>query len=338
MIRRLCLFGLIAMITKIALLVPASADAQDVPRPQVPRIPFPKIEGLPADLQRDLEFLQRALELQQQALRQQGLQRREFAGNAGQVSWGGMRLTKVTAALQEELGLPENEGLVVAGVDANSQADRAGLKLNDVVVKINNKAVPNDAAGFAKLVKDQNATDPMDLVVVRNGKEETIKGARMPVLVQAAPNGGFGGRGAGGAGGFGGIIIPRINIDPRAPNPVIPNFPNPFRQGTIQNLQLDMTIDGAKISRKQTEDQFSGEYAKDGLKVSVTGKIQNGQAAPTEITVQDGRETKKYTKLNDVPAQFRAPLQQLMPTVGNALPFQGLQGLPGFPGLDDLRR
>ena len=53
-------------------------------------------------------------------------------------------------------------------------------------------------------------------------------------------------------------------------------FPNPFQQGGgVQNLQMEMTVNGAKISRKQTADEFSGSYAKDELKILVKGRMEN---------------------------------------------------------------
>ena len=89
-------------------------------------------------------------------------------------------------------------------------------------------------------------------------------------------------------------------------------------------------------------DQFSGEYTKDDLKITVSGKVENGQAKPAEITVTEGRETKKYTSLRDVPAQHRLVIQQLMPSAlnnsmllplnQNLLELQDL--LPAFPGLE----
>lgn len=273
--------------------------------PQAPRVQIPNLPGLPLELQ---ELLNPAVV--------QGKAGGKFA--AGTMSWGGVQLKKVPPELQEKLGLPENEGLLVMAVGAKSVGEKAGLKANDVLLKINNKAVPSDANGFITLVKDHKAADPLDLVVVRDGKEETIKGVKMPVAV-AAPKGGALVRP-----GFGGLVVPRININPRVPN-------NPFQPGTIKNLHIEMNVNGATIIRKQKDNDFSGEYSKDDLKITVSGKVENGQAKPSEITVTEGKETKKYTSVTDVPAQHRLMLQQLMPS-----PLTGLMLFPALPAFPEL--
>src|SRR5688500_4976516 len=120
----------------------ASAQVVVPNLPQGPKVPLPKIEGLPPDLQKELERLLDPNFMQQ-------LNRQPAVG--GMLRWGGLRLKKASPAEQENLGLPEGEGLVVAAVDPNSVGDKAGLKANDVLVKLNKKPVPNDAQGFAKL-------------------------------------------------------------------------------------------------------------------------------------------------------------------------------------------
>jgi hypothetical protein len=94
------------------------------------------------------------------------------------------------------------------------------------------------------------------------------------------------------------------------------------------------------VSRKQTSEQFSGSYEKDELKITVSGKMENDRPVLAEITVQEGKESKKYTKLSEVPAQHRTTIQQhLMPSSGNGLPllkgFPMLPSFPGIPGIDD---
>jgi hypothetical protein len=315
-----------ALATSAVLASQASAQII-VPPGQKP--PLPKIEGLPPDLQKELERLLDPNLTQ--------LNRQPAAG--GMLRWGGLRLKKATPAEQENLGLPEGEGLVIAGVDPNSVADKSGLKANDVLVKLNKKAVPNDPQGFAKLVKENNANDPVEIVVLRGGKEETIKDAKMPLLVQ---NMGGAGGGIGGAGGLqirpGGLIVPRIQINPRnpaLPNPLIPNIMIP--QGNIDNLNLEVTINGAKYVRKQKGNEFSGEYSKDDLVITVAGKIENGAPKASEITIREGKgDAKKYTSILDTPGQHRMTIQQLMPSTANNQLFQfPMIPFPNLPGLDD---
>jgi len=280
----------------------------------------PQIQVVPPELQKQLDEIFKQLAMQQKL---------GARVNDGTMKWGGVRLGKADVNLQQQLGLEEKEGLIVMAVDPNSAADKVGLKASDVLVRINDKSVPNDVDGFAKLLKDERVGLAADLVVVRRGKEETIKAARMPDVVQTNPNSG-GGRI--GRPGLPGIVIPRIQINPANRGGI-----NPFLQGPIQKLHLEMSVNGAKIVRKQDGNLFSGEYSKDELKITISGKIENGRANPSEITVIQGKETKKYPGLREVPAQHRPVIQQLMPSSLDGLlmfpTIPNLQNLPNFPGL-----
>lgn len=293
----------------VALALAGGASAQ---------IPTPKIEGLPPDLQKQLqEAFQRA---------GQGMPGGGARGVQG-ARWGGLRLEKPSPELRAQLGLDEKEALVVAGVDKNSLGDKAGVKANDVLLKIGKQAVPSDLTEFAKLVKEQKSNEPTDLVVIRKGKEETIKSAKMPVVVQNVGGGagglggiggagGFGGGGIGGAGGFGGIG----------------GFPaNPFLPGKLTKLHMEFDVNGGKLVKDQDGDKFSGEFSKDDLKIAVNGTLENGLPKIGEITVREGKEAKKYTSPRDVPAQHRAMVQQLLPS-----PFTGLMTMPMMPLMPDL--
>jgi membrane-associated protease RseP (regulator of RpoE activity) len=308
-------------IVAVALFVsqaPAQVVLQGLPQPKGKQ---PEIEKLEAELNRLAE-----------ALQGRAAQPRRPADNA--ITWGGMRLNKADANLRQQLGLDENEGLVVAGVDPNSPADKAGVKANDVLVKINDKSVPSEYEAFQKVVKDQKVDQAADLVVVRQGKEQTLKGAKMPALVQnARPNGGAGRPGMGGLGGLGGIGGFQLG---RLPNPL---------QGNVENFHLEMTVNGVKTMQKYDNEKYAGEYSKDGLKITIAGKMQNGRPSqPDAVTVTEGKETKKYDALKDVPVQHRIIAQQLMPTLSSinrlmlmpALPnLQNFPGLPVIPDIDD---
>lgn len=242
------------------------------------------------------------------------------------MAWGGMKLDKVAKKMQEDLGLPEKEGLVVNGVDAGSAAEKAGVKLNDILVRIGKEAVPSDFDAFSKLVKDQKA-DALDIVVVRDGNEMTLKGAKMPDVVQL----GVGQGGIGGFGGRNGAIRPPVIIQGGGIGRIgagIGGINNGFR-----NLNSSMMINGARINRKQTNDNFSGEYIKDELKINLHGKIDNGTPKVEEITVQDGKETKKYTDVKSVPDQYQPVIRQIMPAGAGPFVIPALPNLENFPGL-----
>lgn len=115
-------------------------------------------------------------------------------GNDGSVMWGGVRLRKMfrqqQIELNKEFGVPETEGLVVIAVAPHSAGDKAGLKPNDVLLKINGKSAPNDEDGFekfARLLQAVKVDKSADLLVYRNLDFEVILGATMPTVAQPTP-------------------------------------------------------------------------------------------------------------------------------------------------------
>ncbi len=257
---------------------------------------------------------------------------RPMPAGGGGLRWGGMTLGSVAAKDRENLGLPDMEGLVVVSVPANSAAEKAGVKANDILVKINDKAVPNDGAGLEKLVKELNA-QKFDIVVLRDGKEETLKGAELPALVQ---NGPLGGRRPGGIQfrqGFGGLMLRGFQVVPRVNPGKQPGQPNPNAGGIpLQNSSSDININGTRISRRQRGAEFTGEYTKDDLKISVTGSIEKGEAKVAEITVNDGKDTTKFKSIADAPANYRVIIEQLLPSANRNL----VPNIPSVrPKLDD---
>ena len=110
-----------------------------------------------------------------------------------------------------------------------------------------------------------------------------------------------------------------------------------LQPGKLTKLHMEISTNGGKIVKDQDGDKFTGEYSKDELKIAVKGTLENGLPKIGEITVQEGKESKKYNSAKDVPAQHRAILQQLLPS-----PFTNLMmmpmiplDLPLFPGIDD---
>jgi hypothetical protein len=249
------------------------------------------------------------------------LQQRDFPlgrlpklGGPANLSWGGMHLDKIDAMLQEEIGLADNEGQIVTRVDEGSPAAKAGLKATDVLVKINDKVVPAGVDQFMKLVSEQKADMTLTLVVVRDGQEVTLKNAQLPALADGgfeankAPRFG-GGRPFGGVGKGG-----RLPIDP----------------GNVRRSnEVVMVIKGGLHIRRQTENDFYGEYSKGDLKITVLGKVDNGIPKVVEITVVDGMDTRKFNTPHQVPEIYQSHLQRIVPAAALDVPPPAIPGKGG---------
>ncbi|HXI87833.1 MAG TPA: Do family serine endopeptidase, partial [Parvularculaceae bacterium] len=109
--------------------------------------------------------------------------------------WLGVGIQSVTQEIADSLGLDRAKGAIVATVQDNSPASRAGLKQGDIVLKYNGKAI-EDAAALSRDVANTNAGQNAQMTVWRDGREQTVN-ARIEKLKQTtkeadagAPSGG----------------------------------------------------------------------------------------------------------------------------------------------------
>jgi beta-lactamase regulating signal transducer with metallopeptidase domain len=206
-----------------------------------------------------------------------------------------------SAVLVEQLDLPAGKGLVINQVTADSAAAKAGLKVNDVLLKLNGKDVPNNLGELGNIVDQIKANTPFDAVVLRKGKKETIKGISLP---EAKP----------------------VIIQPRVPAPMIMNpiIGQPGARVMInpnQNIAFAQPMgqqNGVMTSIFRTDDRFTTRHQEGSLIITVTGKVETGKPMVNfitkvkEITVQDGAVSNKYESLEKVPEQYRDKVKNLI--------------------------
>lgn len=87
--------------------------------------------------------------------------------------WLGVSIRDLTPELAEALKAGTSDGVVIVSVDSSSPADRAGLKVQDVVTAVDGRRVSSsddlrNRIGFAKI------GDTLALTVMRNGTEGTV--------------------------------------------------------------------------------------------------------------------------------------------------------------------
>ncbi len=87
--------------------------------------------------------------------------------------WLGVTTQPVTTELQKALGLKNNLGALVSGIEPNSSAANAGIKSGDVIIKYNGKKT-KDILHLRSLVKGTEINKEVEMVVIRDGKELTL--------------------------------------------------------------------------------------------------------------------------------------------------------------------
>ncbi len=85
----------------------------------------------------------------------------------------GVGTQPLTPDLQQQYGLSRSSGLLIAEVAPNSPAAAAGLQQGDIIVKVNGEEI-TDSAGLAALIRDMRPGDKVELVIDRNGTEQTV--------------------------------------------------------------------------------------------------------------------------------------------------------------------
>jgi len=100
---------------------------------------------------------------------------RPAAGNptASPGCWLGIRTCAMSKQVQADLGLPLRRGVVVTDVFAGSPALSAGLKPGDVIIRLNDRSVKDEAMLGTFLAK-KRVTDSVKLSVYQGGKKRTV--------------------------------------------------------------------------------------------------------------------------------------------------------------------
>lgn len=234
-----------------------------------------------------------------------------FGGFAGQGRRASARLgvavEKPSAALVDHLDLPKDQGLVVHEVTADSAAEKAGLKANDILLEIGGKPVANDVVKFRKQLSDIKTDTAINALILRKGKRETIKGIKLPEAKAEAdevPVFGF---------EFDG---PRIKVIPAPPVPPVPPVP-PLPPGGPALPPLPPVPGGNfnQLSVQITNGQFTIRSQKDGVAIHVAGSAEDGDTKVTSVTVRDGDDSYTTTSIDKLPEKYRETVKDLLKSV-----------------------
>jgi len=100
----------------------------------------------------------------------------------GKVTRGylGITIQEITPSLQEALGLSTNQGVMVGSVVAGSPAERAGLKSQDVITRLDSSPVTS-VAHFRTMVADLDPGTAVTLTVLRGAEQLRLTARLVPL-------------------------------------------------------------------------------------------------------------------------------------------------------------
>jgi C-terminal processing protease CtpA/Prc len=85
----------------------------------------------------------------------------------------GISMQSLSGKLGDYFGVPDGEGALITEVMKDTPAENAGLKVGDVIVRVDKEKVPSPS-DVSSIIRDKQKGDKVDLVVVRDKVEKTI--------------------------------------------------------------------------------------------------------------------------------------------------------------------
>jgi len=85
----------------------------------------------------------------------------------------GVIITDITSQEAEKQNLKEVKGVLITGINENGAADQAGLKENDIIMKLNNVNVATSAE-LQEQIGKYRPGDNLSVTYVRNGRQSTV--------------------------------------------------------------------------------------------------------------------------------------------------------------------
>ncbi|MGM0498575.1 MAG: S1C family serine protease [Bacillota bacterium] len=97
--------------------------------------------------------------------------------NTGEVTrpWIGIAFSEITKEVQEYFGLKNREGVVVIEVYQDSPAEKAGLKVYDVIKEVDQKNIES-TSDLSEIITQKEVGDKIMFKVIRNGSSEILFG------------------------------------------------------------------------------------------------------------------------------------------------------------------
>ncbi|VEN74105.1 magnetosome protein MamE-Cter [Candidatus Desulfarcum epimagneticum] len=114
--------------------------------------------------------------------------RQVAAARVNQKLWIGMEVQNIDAVMRRQMSLPKKGGVIVSYLNAHSPAGRAGIKVGDVVRRVNGVHI-KEAEQFKATVAKALTGKPLELVLLRGGKTARVRlnpGPR-PAVTQTIP-------------------------------------------------------------------------------------------------------------------------------------------------------
>lgn len=211
----------------------------------------------------------------------------------------GIRVEKPNEVLATQLDLPNGQGLVCLDVPADSNASKVGIKPHDILLEVAGKPVPNDVQSFVDALKAIKPDTAIDIVLLRKGRKETLKGVKLPEAKEVAAD-------------VPALVFPKLELPRGFPMqieaPALPSLPERPKVGAVVGP-------GETVRVEQVNDAFTIFYAKNGVKVTIAGTKDGGTAKAESIEVDDNGKTTKAESIDKLPKEYQELAKSAMKAI-----------------------
>jgi serine protease Do len=192
----------------------------------------------------------------------------------------GAQVEPPSATLVDQLDLPKDQGQVLREIVPNSAAAKSGLKSHDILLELAGKAVSSKTDEFVKQVAGLKANTPIDAVVLRKGRKETVKGLSLPEAKPAVR---------------------------RRPGGLVP-FPNVFPGLPGAGAGLP---GGVSITTARNNNEFTTTRQDGNQRIVVKGEIVAGSPTIAQVTIAEDGQTNTYDSVDKVPQAHQKTVKDL---------------------------
>ncbi len=88
--------------------------------------------------------------------------------------WLGVAIQSLNSELKEYYGVENRAGALVTEIFPGDPADKAGIKVKDIIISVNGKAV-KDSRALSSIIADVGVGEKVKIVVLRNGEKKVFK-------------------------------------------------------------------------------------------------------------------------------------------------------------------
>ena len=85
----------------------------------------------------------------------------------------GVEVTELNGVTSKELGVKQTEGVYVKKINKNSGAEKAGIAVADIIVKLDNQSV-NSFSELSGYINTKRPNDKINVTYIRNGKTQVV--------------------------------------------------------------------------------------------------------------------------------------------------------------------